>query len=57
MAPIKKWTRASNERGEPCKFGFAEYEDPEGLGCAIEVLKDTNIPTVDGQVEDAKLMV
>jgi hypothetical protein len=57
VAPIKKWAQATNERGEQCRFGFAEYEDPEGLGCAVEVLKDLKIPAIDGNTEDAKLMV
>ncbi|RPB09068.1 hypothetical protein P167DRAFT_527876 [Morchella conica CCBAS932] len=56
-ANLKKWARATNENGDPCKFGFAEYEDPESLGCAIEVLKDLEIPAVDDKGEAAKLMV
>ena len=26
------------------RFGFAEYEDPESLATAIEVLKDVEVP-------------
>ncbi|KAG0130141.1 hypothetical protein HOY82DRAFT_504948 [Tuber indicum] len=57
VAPLKKWTRATNENGELCKFGFAEYEDPEGLGCAIEALKDLEVPAIDEHLEPKKLTV
>lgn len=56
-ASLKKWTRATDENGDPCRFGFAEYEDPESLGCAIEVLKDLEIPAVDERAEGSTLMV
>lgn len=57
VANLKKWTRATNEHGDACRFGFAEYEDPESLGCAIEVLQDLEIPAVDERAESSKLMV
>ena len=56
-ANLKKWTRATDEDGKPCKFGFAEYEDPESLGCAYEVLQDLEIPPVDDRTEGSKLLV
>lgn len=27
-----------------CRFGFAEYEDPESLATAVDVLKDVEVP-------------
>ncbi|KAI9678260.1 MAG: hypothetical protein M1817_006205 [Caeruleum heppii] len=41
---IRRWTRATDADGKECTFGFAEYEDPEGLGTAVEVLKDVDVP-------------
>jgi hypothetical protein len=49
--------RATDEDGKPCKFGFAEYEDPGSLGCAFKVLKDLEIPAVDNLTEGSKLIV
>ena len=57
MARLRRWVRATDEDGRPCKFGFAEYEDIAGLECAIEVLKDLEIPPVDDRKEAVKLMV
>lgn len=54
---LKKWIRATNEEGKPCKFGFAEYEDPDSLGCAYEVLQDLEIPAVDNLTEGSKLII
>ncbi|KAL7268134.1 hypothetical protein RUND412_009254 [Rhizina undulata] len=56
-ATLKKWTRATDEDGRACKFGFAEYEDPESLGCAVELLRELEIPAVDEREEGTKLMV
>ncbi|KAI5812046.1 hypothetical protein BZA77DRAFT_347300 [Pyronema omphalodes] len=56
-ATLKRWTRATDEDGKPCKFGFAEYEDSESLGCAYEVLQDLEIPAVDDRTEGSKLLV
>ncbi|KAL4807242.1 hypothetical protein BDV18DRAFT_137188 [Aspergillus unguis] len=41
---LRRWIRATDADDKPCKFGFAEYEDPESLGTAVEVLKDVQIP-------------
>jgi hypothetical protein len=41
---LRKWTRAMDADNKACKFGFAEYEDPESLSTAIEVLRDVEIP-------------
>ena len=27
-----------------CRFGFAEYEDPESLATAVDVLRDVEVP-------------
>ncbi|KAI5783870.1 hypothetical protein DFH27DRAFT_577606 [Peziza echinospora] len=57
VARLRRWVRATDEDGRPCKFGFAEYEDIAGLECAIEVLKDLEIPPVDDRKEAVKLMM
>ncbi|KAL2800255.1 hypothetical protein BJX66DRAFT_183060 [Aspergillus keveii] len=41
---LRRWIRATDADDKPCKFGFAEYEDPESLGTAVEVLKDVQVP-------------
>ncbi|KAJ9609633.1 hypothetical protein H2200_005961 [Cladophialophora chaetospira] len=41
---LRRWVRATDADGKPCKFGFAEYEDPESLSTAIEVLRDVEVP-------------
>ena len=41
---LRRWIRATDSDDKPCKFGFAEYEDPESLGTAIEVLRDVEVP-------------
>ncbi|KIW47846.1 uncharacterized protein PV06_00504 [Exophiala oligosperma] len=41
---LRRWIRATDADNKPCKFGFAEYEDPESLGTAIEVLRDVEVP-------------
>ena len=41
---LRRWIRATDADEKPCKFGFAEYEDPESLGTAVEVLKDVEVP-------------
>ncbi|KAL1967044.1 hypothetical protein VTN77DRAFT_3568 [Rasamsonia byssochlamydoides] len=41
---LKRWIRATDADDKPCKFGFAEYEDPESLRTAVEVLKDVEVP-------------
>ncbi|KAL2012805.1 hypothetical protein VTN00DRAFT_330 [Thermoascus crustaceus] len=65
---LRRWIRATDADDKPCKFGFAEYEDPESLGTAVEVLKDVEVPvkrqmpSEDGdkeerEVEKSKLLV
>ena len=41
---LRRWTRATDADGKDCTFGFAEYDDPESLGTAVEVLKDVQVP-------------
>lgn len=41
---LRRWTRATDADSKACKFGFAEYEDPESLSTAIEVLRDVEVP-------------
>ena len=53
-----------------CRFGFAEYEDPESLATAVDVLRDVEVPikqqaingvkeedAEDSKVEKGKLLV
>lgn len=65
---LRRWIRATDADDKPCKFGFAEYEDPESLGTAVEVLKDVEVPVKrqtpseegdkeDREVEKSKLLV
>lgn len=67
---LRRWVRATDADDKPCKFGFAEYEDPLSLSTAIEVLRDVEVPvkrqtpTADGkgdeeesEVEMSKLIV
>ena len=41
---LRRWVRATDGDDRPCKFGFAEYEDPESLSTAIEVLREVEVP-------------
>lgn len=41
---LRRWTRATDADEKACKFGFAEYEDPESLSTAIEVLRNVEVP-------------
>jgi hypothetical protein len=65
---LRRWTRATDADNKACKFGFAEYEDPESLSTAIEVLRDVEVPVKrqtphgddvkeNGEVEKSKLLV
>ena len=36
--------RAMDADNKPCRFGFAEYEDPDSLATAIDVLKNVEVP-------------
>lgn len=51
---LRRWIRATDADDKPCKFGFAEYEDPESLGTAIEVLRDVDVPVKRQTPRDAK---
>ncbi len=42
---LRRWIRATDADNKACRFGFAEYEDPESLGTAVEVLRDVEVPT------------
>lgn len=66
---LRRWIRATDADNKACRFGFAEYDDPESLGTAVEVLRDVEVPIkrqapVDGvdkeapaEVETSKLLV
>ncbi|KAJ5105544.1 hypothetical protein NUU61_002891 [Penicillium alfredii] len=41
---LRRWIRATDADEKPCRFGFAEYDDPESLETAVEVLKDVEVP-------------
>ena len=41
---LKRWLRATDADNKACRFGFAEYEDPDSLSTAIQVLKDIEVP-------------
>jgi hypothetical protein len=41
---LRRWIRATDSDDKACKFGFAEYDDPESLSTAIEVLRDVEVP-------------
>ena len=67
---LRRWDRAVDATGKKCSFGFAQYDDPESLSTAVEVLKDIEIPTkrqppsdgvkkeeADEEIEKSKLLV
>ena len=41
---LRRWIRAMDADNKACRFGFAEYENPESLATAVEVLKDVEVP-------------
>ncbi|KAJ5787096.1 hypothetical protein N7457_002086 [Penicillium paradoxum] len=41
---LRRWIRATDADEKPCRFGFAEYDDPESLEVAVETLKDVEVP-------------
>lgn len=41
---LRRWIRATDADEKPCRFGFAEFEDPESLEVAVEILKDIQVP-------------
>lgn len=42
---LRRWTRATDQDGKPCSFGFAEYEDADSLATACELFQDVEVPT------------
>ena len=64
---LRRWTRGMDADNKACKFGFAEYEDPESLATAVEVLRDVEVPVKrqmphgkteeDEEVEKSRLLV
>ena len=51
---LRRWIRAMDADNKACRFGFAEYEDPESLATAIEVLKDVEVPVKPQAVTGTK---
>lgn len=47
---LRRWTRALDADNKACRFGFAEYEDPESLATAVDVLKDVEVPVKQQKV-------
>lgn len=41
---LRRWIRATDADEKPCRFGFAEYDDPESLEIAVETLKNVEVP-------------
>ncbi|KAJ5324693.1 hypothetical protein N7476_003293 [Penicillium atrosanguineum] len=41
---LRRWMRATDADEKPCRFGFAEYENPESLEIAVEILKEVEVP-------------
>lgn len=62
---LRRWIRATDSDDKACKFGFAEYEDAESLGTAVELLQDVEVPVKrqtpsedeNEEVEKTKLLV
>ncbi|KAL8963371.1 MAG: hypothetical protein Q9183_005018 [Haloplaca sp. 2 TL-2023] len=67
---LRRWTRAMDAENKACRFGFAEYEDPDSLSTAVDVLREVEVPVkqqmangVKGdegeepKVEKAKLLI
>ena len=50
---LRRWIRATDADNKACRFGFAEYEDPESLATAVEVLKDVEVPVKPQSVKPA----
>ena len=51
---LRRWTRAMDADNKACRFGFAEYEDPESLATAIDVLRDVEVPVKQQVVNDTQ---
>ncbi|KAL8801721.1 MAG: hypothetical protein Q9182_004260 [Xanthomendoza sp. 2 TL-2023] len=69
---LRRWTRAMDADNKACRFGFAEYEDPDSLSTAVDVLRDVEVPVkqqmangvkkedqegADTKVETSKLLI
>ena len=51
---LRRWTRAMDAENKACRFGFAEYEDPDSLATAVDVLKDVEVPVKQQKANDIK---
>ena len=51
---LRRWIRAMDAENKACRFGFAEYEDPESLATAVEVLKDVEVPVKPQSVSSTR---
>lgn len=51
---LRRWIRAMDADNKACRFGFAEYENPESLATAIEVLKEVEVPVKPQAVNGTK---
>ena len=49
---LRRWTRAMDADGKACRFGFAEYEDPDSLATAVDVLKNVEVPVKPQSVKE-----
>ncbi|KAI9835789.1 MAG: hypothetical protein M1837_003660 [Sclerophora amabilis] len=51
---LRRWSRPTDADGKKCRFGFAEYDDPQSLGTAVEILKDIEVPLRNNQSNGVK---
>ncbi|KAL8771032.1 MAG: hypothetical protein Q9209_003451 [Squamulea sp. 1 TL-2023] len=51
---LRRWTRAMDAENKACRFGFAEYEDPDSLSTAVDVLRDVEVPLKQQLANGAK---
>ncbi|CAF9938698.1 MAG: hypothetical protein HETSPECPRED_001169 [Heterodermia speciosa] len=51
---LRRWIRAMDADNKACRFGFAEYEDPESLATAVDVLRDVEVPVKQQNPNDSK---
>ena len=51
---LRRWIRAIDAENKACRFGFAEYEDPESLATAVEVLRNVEVPVKTQAVNGVK---
>ena len=49
---LRRWSRALDADDKACRFGFAEYEDPDSLSTAIDVLKNVEVPVKPQSVKE-----